>query len=82
MKSSNPPKKIYKVKVVVMILRMIDRYIQINCEQLGLDLPYDAKKFENDLKFFREWFRTREERQKAKYEFFYGKQEQPSDLVN
>ena len=71
-KDTKPPTKVTKVQVVVQILNMIDKYVRINCESLGLDLPYDPKKFENDLKFFREWFRAREDSQRRKFEFFYG----------
>ena len=44
-------------------------------------MPYNSCKFENDLKFFREWFRVREEREKARFDFFYGQYESKQSKV-
>jgi hypothetical protein len=33
---------------------------------------YDHKKFTNDIKIYREWFRCREAKDKDKFDYFYG----------
>ena len=57
---------------MVDILSRINRYIKSKLSGLGKDNSFDPNKFENDLIYFREWFRMREESLRDKYDFFYG----------
>jgi len=55
------------------ILCGLREYVDKNAEKFNLeDVEYDRHKFQNDLSFFREWFRSRESRLKGKYDYFYG----------
>ena len=68
------PVKVNKIDLVVLVLKKINQFISLHNQRLGIELPFNPKKFENDLKYFREWFRLREEKQKAKFDFFYGQE--------
>ena len=63
------------IQKVIGILARINRYIQASEGYLqGNDGTKndDPIRFENDLKYFREWFRLREQKNSAKYDYFYG----------
>lgn len=63
------------IQKVIGILARINRYIQASEGYLqGNDGTKndDPIRFENDLKYFREWFRLREQKNSVKYDYFYG----------